>query len=180
MELLAKGKKSSDICLIEEKLYSAATCNTVAVLFFVKSPYSSKKLWGDEMVEKRRKDQWTSKDDEKLAEIVIQFVQNGKTQLEAFEHAAKELQRTKQACGFRWNKTLRTQYSHILENVKKRPKQVMRSHLKLALTNFEELSEAYSELKLKYRDLKHEHEKMIKWVQQGQNYIEKKKEIDAR
>lgn len=33
---------------------------------------------------KRRKDQWTAEDDEKLAEIVITAVQNGRTQLEAF------------------------------------------------------------------------------------------------
>ena len=130
------------------------------------------------LVEKRRKDQWTPKDDEKLAEIVIQYVQNGKTQLEAFEQAAQELQRTKQACGFRWNKTLRMQYSHILENVKKRPKQVMRSHLKLALTNFEELSEAYNDLELKYRELKHEHEKILKWIDQGQMYLEKRRELE--
>jgi len=130
------------------------------------------------LVEKRRKDQWTPKDDERLAEIVIQYVQNGKTQLEAFEQAAQVLQRTKQACGFRWNKTLRMQYSHILENVKKRPKQVMRSHLKLALTNFEELSEAYNDLELKYRELKHEHEKILKWIDQGQVYLEKKKSVE--
>lgn len=130
------------------------------------------------MVEKRRKDQWTVKDDEKLAEIVIQYVQNGKTQLEAFQHAADVLNRTKQACGFRWNKTLRLQYSHILENVKKRPKQVMRSHLKLALTNFEELSEAYNELEFKYRELKSEHEKILKWINQGQVYVEKSRVLE--
>ena len=130
------------------------------------------------LVEKRRKDQWTPKDDERLAEIVIQYVQNGKTQLEAFEQAAQVLGRTKQACGFRWNKTLRMQYSHVLENVKKRPKQIMRSHLKLALTNFEELSEAYSELELKYRELKHEHERILKWIDQGRVYLEKKKEME--
>ena len=38
---------------------------------------------------KRRKDQWTAADDERLAEIVIQAVQNGKTQLEAFSKSYK-------------------------------------------------------------------------------------------
>ena len=39
------------------------------------------------MVEqKRRKDQWTITDDEKLAEIVISNVQNGRTQLTLSEH----------------------------------------------------------------------------------------------
>lgn len=125
------------------------------------------------MGEKRRKDQWTTADDEKLAEIVISYVQNGKTQLEAFSQAAEVLGRTKQACGFRWNKTLRLQYGHVLDNVRKRPKQMMRSHLKLALTNFEELTEAYNSLDLKYRELQAEYEKMLKWVQQGTNFLNK-------
>ena len=124
--------------------------------------------------EKRRKDQWTVADDEKLAEIVIGYVQNGKTQLEAFSQAAEVLGRTKQACGFRWNKTLRMQYGHVLDNVRKRPKQMMQSHLKLALTNFEELTEAYNSLDLKYRELQAEYEKMLKWLQQGTNFLNKR------
>ena len=135
--------------------------------------YSSKKCEVNKLGEKRRKDQWTTGDDEKLAEIVISYVQNGKTQLEAFSQAAEVLGRTKQACGFRWNKTLRLQYGHVLDNVRKRPKQMMRSHLKLALTNFEELTEAYNSLDLKYRELQAEYEKMLKWVQQGTNFLNK-------
>ena len=132
-----------------------------------------KKCEVNKLGEKRRKDQWTTADDEKLAEIVIGYVQNGKTQLEAFSQAAEVLGRTKQACGFRWNKTLRLQYGHVLDNVRKRPKQMMRSHLKLALTNFEELTEAYNSLDLKYRELQTEYEKMLKWVQQGTNFLNK-------
>ena len=132
-----------------------------------------KKCEVNKLGEKRRKDQWTTADDEKLAEIVIGYVQNGKTQLEAFSQAAEVLGRTKQACGFRWNKTLRLQYGHVLDNVRKRPKQMMRSHLKLALTNFEELTEAYNSLDLKYRELQAEYEKMLKWLQQGTNFLNK-------
>ena len=127
------------------------------------------------MNDKRRKDQWTAEDDEQLANIVIHFVQNGKTQLEAFQQASEQLGRTKQACGFRWNKTLRQQYGHVLENVRKRPKQLMKSHLKLALSSFEELTEAYNELDLKYRELASEHERLTKWVQQGVNFLNKSK-----
>ncbi len=125
------------------------------------------------MEEKRRKDQWTLEDDEKLAEVVIQTVQAGKTQLEAFEIAAQNLGRTKQACGFRWNKTLRSQYGQVLTSVKKRPKQMMRSHLKLALSGFEELSEAYHELEMKHKDLQQEHERLLKWLQQGFTHLPK-------
>lgn len=124
---------------------------------------------------KRRKDQWTADDDEKLAEIVIQAVQNGKTQLEAFAEAASILNRTKQACGFRWNKTLRQQYGQMLNSVRKRPKQLMRSHLKLALNSFDELTEAYNELEIRYRELQAEHEKILKWLQQGSSFMEHQK-----
>lgn len=124
---------------------------------------------------KRRKDQWTADDDDKLAEIVIQAVQNGKTQLEAFAEAANVLNRTKQACGFRWNKTLRNQYGQMLNSVRKRPKQLMRSHLKLALNSFDELTEAYNELEIKYRELQSEHDKLIKWLNQGVNFLEHQK-----
>ena len=126
------------------------------------------------MEQKRRKDQWTLADDEKLAEIVIQTVQNGRTQLEAFEQASQQLNRTKQACGFRWNKTLRTQYGQVLNSVRKRPKQLMLSHLKLALSSFEELSEAYNELEIKYSELQSEYEKVVKWIQQGVVLVKEK------
>lgn len=132
------------------------------------------------MEQKRRKDQWTGIDDERLAEIVIQTVQNGRTQLEAFEEAAAVLNRTKQACGFRWNKTLRHQYGQMLNNVRKRPKQLMRSHLKLALTSFEELTEAYNELELKYSELQTEHEKMLRWVQQGAVFLQREEKLPLK
>lgn len=132
------------------------------------------------MEEKRRKDQWTGADDERLAEIVIQTVQNGRTQLEAFEEASIVLNRTKQACGFRWNKTLRHQYGQMLSNVRKRPKQLMRSHLKLALTSFEELTEAYNELELKYSELQTEHDKMLRWLQQGTLFLPNEEKMSLK
>lgn len=125
------------------------------------------------MEEKKRKDQWTVADDEKLAEIVLQYVQNGRTQLEAFEQAAIILNRTKQACGFRWNKTLRAHYGQMLGYVKKRPKQVMQSHLKLALTSFEEMTTAYQQLEVKYHELQAEHERLLKWLRQGFQLVNK-------
>mgnify|MGYP003409821217 FL=1 len=122
---------------------------------------------GEVMQERRRKDQWTVEDDEKLAEIVIQTVKEGKTQLEAFQRASEVLGRTKQACGFRWNKTLRQQYGQVLLSVKKRPKQMMQSHLKLALSSYEQLAENYQQLEVKYKELQYEHDRLIKWLQQG-------------
>lgn len=129
-------------------------------------------MWGDRYMDgRRRKDQWTEEDDARLAEIVIQAVKSRGTQLEAFEQAAAELNRTKQACGFRWNKTLRGQYNQTLHTIRNKPQQSMRSHLKLALTSFDELTEAYTLLEKKHRDLQLEHEKLVKWLQQGFSYL---------
>ncbi len=84
----------------------------------------------------KRKDQWTKEDDERLAEIVLHNVQNGKTQLEAFEMAAIELGRTKQACGFRWNKTLRGQYSQSLLAVRNQPPTIYAKSFEISVDKF--------------------------------------------
>lgn len=120
---------------------------------------------------KRRKDQWTEADDTRLAEIVLHAVKVGGTQLEAFEQAAIELNRTKQACGFRWNKTLRGQYNQTLQAIRNKPQHSISNHLKLALTSFDELTDAYTQLEKKYRELQIEHDKLVKWLQQGFTYL---------
>lgn len=120
---------------------------------------------------KRRKDQWTEADDSKLAEIVLDAVKSGGTQLEAFERAAVALNRTKQACGFRWNKTLRLQYNQALQTIRNKPQHSISNHLKLALSSFDELTDAYAQLEKKHRELQIEHEKLVKWLQQGFTYL---------
>lgn len=64
----------------------------------------------------------------------------------------------------------------MLNSVRKRPKQLMRSHLKLALNSFDELTEAYNELELKYRELQTEHDRVLKWLQQGAIFIEQQQQ----
>ncbi len=54
-----------------------------------------------------RSDAWTPADDERLAEIVLDHIRTGSTQLKAFEQAGNELGRTSAACGYRWNGVLR-------------------------------------------------------------------------
>lgn len=61
----------------------------------------------------------------------------------------------------------------MLSGMKKRPKQLVRSHLKIALTSFDELMEAYQQLESNYRDLQAEYEKIVKWLQQGMRYTAK-------
>lgn len=64
-----------------------------------------------------RKNNWSKNDDTILAETVLSCIQNGETQLKAFEEAAEKLGRTAAACGFRWNSVVRKEYK---ERLKKR------------------------------------------------------------
>nr|WP_317450888.1 RsfA family transcriptional regulator [Alkalibacillus aidingensis] len=70
-----------------------------------------------------RQDAWTKDEDLLLAEMVIRYIREGKTQMKAFEDVGKKLSRTPQACGFRWNANLRKQYQQAIELAKKDRKQ---------------------------------------------------------
>lgn len=65
-----------------------------------------------------RQDAWTNDEDLLLAETVIRYIREGKTQLEAFKEVAKALSRTSAACGFRWNATIRKQYHNAIDSAK--------------------------------------------------------------
>lgn len=70
-----------------------------------------------------RQDAWTEEEDIILAETVISYIREGKTQLEAFKEIALRLQRTSAACGFRWNATIRKQYLEAIDTAKLERKQ---------------------------------------------------------
>ncbi|MGM8211849.1 RsfA family transcriptional regulator [Virgibacillus sp. W0430] len=61
-----------------------------------------------------RQDAWTKDEDLVLAETVLRYIREGKTQLEAFKEVASRLSRTPAACGFRWNATIRKQYEDAI------------------------------------------------------------------
>ncbi|KZE39078.1 transcriptional regulator [Bhargavaea cecembensis] len=126
-----------------------------------------------EVKENTRKDRWTPEDDRILADTVIESVKNGGTQLGAFADAAEKLGRTKQACGFRWNKTLRKIHSAELEAAQKKPEHHLKSHLKQAMSGFDELSESYMRLKKEHEALAREHHRLLAWLSKGVSFIEK-------
>lgn len=70
-----------------------------------------------------RQDAWSSDEDVILAETVLRYIREGKTQLEAFKEVAKELSRTSAACGFRWNASIRKQYQDAITIAKDERKQ---------------------------------------------------------
>ncbi|MDQ0215228.1 putative nuclease with TOPRIM domain [Oikeobacillus pervagus] len=71
-----------------------------------------------------RQDAWTKEEDLLLAEIVLQHIREGSTQLQAFDEVGKRLNRTAAACGFRWNSFVRKQYKSGIELAKKQRKEM--------------------------------------------------------
>jgi len=69
-----------------------------------------------------RSDAWTPDDDTRLAELVLQHIRSGSTQLKAFEEAATLLGRTAAACGYRWNGVIRKHYQSEIEAAKQERK----------------------------------------------------------
>src|SRR5699024_8972767 len=70
-----------------------------------------------------RQDAWTEEEDTILADTVLHYINEGKTQLEAFKDVAKKLSRTFSACGFRWNATIRKLYEKDIQQAKEERKQ---------------------------------------------------------
>src|SRR5690625_6378986 len=75
-----------------------------------------------------RQDAWKNDEDIMLAETVLLYNREGKTQLGAFKDVAKQLSRTSAACGFRWNATIRKKHQNAIEQAKKERKQRNTSH----------------------------------------------------
>lgn len=137
------------------------------------------------MSEKLRKDHWSEEEDKTLAELVLTFIREGKTQIKAFEEASNTLGRTKQACGFRWNKTLRKQYYiHQIDRSsipgeetlsQETPNELapneVHLYLKQVMTSYDELAGAYEKLKVEYDQLHAQQEKIKKWISNGREIL---------
>ncbi|MGL4818488.1 MAG: RsfA family transcriptional regulator [Bacilli bacterium] len=80
-----------------------------------------------------RQDAWNEEEDRLLANTVIQFISEGKTQLQAFQDVATALSRTAAACGFRWNSAVRKQYRTEISNAKQSKKQRRMSKVEMPL-----------------------------------------------
>lgn len=70
-----------------------------------------------------RQDAWSRDEDLLLAEVVLRYIREGGTQLQAFEDVGRQLSRTAAACGFRWNSYVRKQYKSGIELAKKQRKE---------------------------------------------------------
>lgn len=108
-----------------------------------------------------RQDAWTREEDDLLAETVLQYIKNGKTQLEAFKVVAGKLSRTPAACGFRWNATIRKQYEAAIQAAKEERKKASSEALQELHTDRvgdKRMIESVIQLleKIKHKDLEEE------------------------
>lgn len=127
---------------------------------------------------KVRKDSWTAEDDNLLKGIVLNKIDQGQTQISAFEEASILLGRSKQACAFRWNKYLRP----LLVERDSQPKREntrevsiqfdAQNHLALVMKSFEEMQQSYVQISDDYNLLKRDYEQLVNWVKQGITHIE--------
>lgn len=65
-----------------------------------------------------RKDSWLDHEDAFLANTVLTHIEQGKTQLEAFETVSAALNRTAAGVGFRWNGFVRKSYELEIKEAK--------------------------------------------------------------
>ncbi|WP_182199059.1 RsfA family transcriptional regulator [Paraliobacillus salinarum] len=65
-----------------------------------------------------RQDAWSNDEDILLAETVLRYIREGRTQLEAFKEVGKSLSRTPAACGFRWNASVRKEFQDAIDSAK--------------------------------------------------------------
>jgi prespore-specific regulator len=75
-----------------------------------------------------RSDVWTDAQDQLLVATILRHVREGSTQVAAFKEVGNAIQRTAEACGFRWNTVLRKQNTKAFEKAKKQ-RLIMRNGL---------------------------------------------------
>lgn len=93
-----------------------------SILSLLFRAYIDSKEIRSDVMNATRQDAWTEDEDVILADTVLRYIREGKTQLEAFKEVAKQLSRTSAACGFRWNATIRKQYQEEIQRAKEERK----------------------------------------------------------
>lgn len=68
---------------------------------------------------KRRSDAWTRHEELLLISTTLEYIRQGRTQLQAFEDVGEKIGRTPAAVGFRFNATLRREYRIEIKQARK-------------------------------------------------------------
>ncbi len=113
---------------------------------------------------------WTEEEDKILAEIVLENVRNGGTQLDAFTKVAKKIGRTPGSCAFRWNAVVRRKE---MESFRKAKKERVDRHLKerylAPVVSFREVIQLVKQQEKEYSEIK-------KKVSHLEEYLQTKEE----
>lgn len=142
----------------------------------------------------KRKDEWSYEEDLLLAQTVLEYIENGNTQLNAFEKVAVRLKRTPAACGFRWNSTLRKTYKMQIKSAKLNRKSGKKSSRINAITTtgevqhtvaqihespFDPIIEILTSLKMEYVKMKGTIEDLTRQVSDLTMQVEKKESANS-
>ncbi|GMX64443.1 sporulation specific transcriptional regulator GerR [Paenibacillus elgii] len=82
-----------------------------------------------------RRDAWQPSEDELLANIILEHIKQGSTQLRAFEEASARLSRTSAACGFRWNSEVRKRYEEAIQKAKSQRMELKNNKHKVSIAS---------------------------------------------
>ena len=127
---------------------------------------------------KVRKDSWSVDDDNLLKEIVLKKIEQGHSQVSGFEEASTLLNRTKQACAFRWNKNLRPTIFPRETPQKESPMSnsaepsSIQNHLESAMKSYVEMQQSFFQISQEYNLLKRDYEVLVNWIKQGNAHID--------
>ncbi|KAB8138642.1 RsfA family transcriptional regulator [Gracilibacillus oryzae] len=138
-----------------------------------------------------RQDAWTKDEDIILAETVLHYIREGKTQLEAFKEAGNKLSRTSAACGFRWNATLRKHYEQAIQLAKSNRKKAStyaevevlqdsgQPNFTEVIQSLEKISQYYQTIDQakKCKELEEENRDLIEKLQLSNHLLEEIKKI---
>lgn len=61
------------------------------------------------------KRRWTKQEDQILVDVIFKHIEKGSTQIAGFLEAGERLDRSSEACGFRWNSVLRKRHLASLQ-----------------------------------------------------------------
>lgn len=109
-----------------------------------------------------RYDGWKDEEDGILANTILEYVAEGKTQLKAFEDVGIRLSRTAAACGFRWNSELRYDYKEQLMKAKAQRQKNKNARSTIVETN---PIEARSHIMLALKEAEHALQKAVRNIQ---------------
>lgn len=151
-----------------------------------------------------RQDSWTTREDKLLAETVIRHIEQGSTQLKAFEEVGEKLSRTPAACGFRWNSVVRKNYRNEIKQAREKRKNtkdkneegspqidIKKMNLSMVITFLQHLEaserdklqdalekekQEKNEIKRKYESLQEEYNQLKEEYQSLKNALDKIKE----